>query len=250
MRVGLLGWAGVGKTSVFSVLTSQDVPAHARNERHLATVDVVDERLDRLRDLWKPAKFTRARFEVEDFPGLPRGGGKLSANALNAMRDLSALLLVIGVFDDAAMSLPDDITEPLSQLQALREDLLFLDLEAVEKRIQRLEERLQKGAGDRVKDGRAVEFLKSVQTELEAGRSPAADPDKEQRAVLDEMRLLMEKPQVVVVNVEEGADTSALEPLTAGPGGGVVLCAPIEWEISQMEGDDRQEFLDSHVTLE
>ena len=99
MKVGFVGYAGVGKTTLFTVLTGQEVAAHAPGERHLASVEVIDPRLDHLRELWQPRKFTRARFEVEDEPAVPRGdvaGRGERVAALITPPDYVSQLLVAG----------------------------------------------------------------------------------------------------------------------------------------------------------
>src|SRR5262245_15212785 len=172
MKVGFLGYAGVGKTTLFSVLTGQEVAAHAPGERHLASVEVIDPRLDHLRDLWKPRKFTRARFEVEDFPPIPRESGSGRGERVASLREPDAILLVVGVFEEAAMQLPKELADPLAQRKALLEDLQFFDLEALEKRVGKTEERLKKGQGDRASQQKEVEHLKRIQAHVEAGKSP------------------------------------------------------------------------------
>ena len=143
MKVGFLGYAGVGKTTLFSVLTGQEVAARGAGERHLASVEVIDPRLDHLRDLNQPRKFTRARFEVEDGADLPRGEDRAGiGERVAGLREPDAFLLVVGCFEEAAMQLGAALADPHAQRKALMEELLFLDLEALERRTTKTEEKL------------------------------------------------------------------------------------------------------------
>ena len=89
------------------------------------------------------------------------------------MRQAEALLLVIGDFENARLVLPGEIAEPAKQVQALRDDLLLFDMEAAETRLNRVEERIAKNAGDRAKLQREAEHLRDFQARLESGTCPS-----------------------------------------------------------------------------
>ncbi len=250
MKVGIVGFAGVGRTTLFSVLTGHAVAIPKPGERHLGTVDVLDPRLDRLRDLWQPKKFTRARFEVEDEPALPRGDVAGRGERLTALRDPDVLLVVIGAFEEARMQL-NELADPKAQWKAVQDDLLLFDLEALEKRTQKSEERVKKGAGDRAAMARDVEHLKKISEYVEAQRDlkPLHDPDIER--LLHELRLFHDKPKIAVFNVGEAqlSDAAAVAALKSLAPRSAVLCAPVEREIAELSGDDRAAFLaEYHLT--
>ena len=252
MKVGIVGYGGVGKTSLFTVLTGQAAAAHHPSERHLATVDVVDPRLDRLKALWQPRKFTRARFEVEDEPALPRGDVAGRGERVAALRDPDVLLLVVGTSEAARGQLPKELGDPLAQERALREDLLLLDLEAIEKRVGKSEERIKKGSGDRALLLRDVEAMKRISALVEKGASlhEVKDPDGER--LLHELKLFHDKPTVAVFNVDEAtlSDKAAVEKLRGSSKRAAVLSAPIEREIAQLEGADLAAFLQEYNLTE
>jgi ribosome-binding ATPase YchF (GTP1/OBG family) len=251
MKVGIVGFTGVGKTTLFTVLTGQQVATHAPSERHLATVDVVDPRLDRLRDCWKPKKFTRARFEVEDEPAVPRGDVPNRGERVAALRDPDVLLLVIGASEETQAQLPKELADPLAQQKALREELQLLDLEALEKRLGKNEERLKKGAGDRAAMLRDVEQMKRMQALVEKGGNLKELNDPDATRLLLELKLFSDKPMVTVFNVGEAAlgDQALVAKLHAAVRNSAVLSAPIEREIAQLEGADRAAFLaEYHLT--
>jgi hypothetical protein len=253
MKVGIVGYGGVGKSAVFSVLTGQEVSAHGHGERHLASVEVMDPRLDRLREVFQPRKFTRARFDVEDFPALPRGAGQGLGEKVAALREPDALLLVLGHFEAAHMVLADGLQDPEKQLGALEEDLMFLDLEALEKRVARLDERRKKGGGDRAAIERERDYVAELYRSVEENATlPAASEDRSLQQARRELGLFLDKPKVVVWNLGEdqelhGEETRRLLALRTHS---IALCAPVELEIAQIEGQERQEFLQEYGLTE
>jgi ribosome-binding ATPase YchF (GTP1/OBG family) len=253
VKVGILGYGGVGRTTLFSVLTGQEVVARAPGETHLASVEVLDPRLDHLRDVWKPKKFTRARFDVEDPPPIPAGDASDRETRVAALRHADAYLLVIGAFEQAAMALGEKLADPHAQLRTMVEELALLDLEALDKRISKAEERLKKGQGDRAALTKDVEHMKRIQAHVESGRSPRELVDGDARRLLHELELFQDKPQVAVFNVDEAqlTDAARVEKLrAAGAPRCAVLCAPIEKEIAALEGADRAAFLKEYGLAE
>lgn len=246
MKVGITGYAGVGKTSVFSLLTGQEITSHVPGERHLASVEVKDPRLAALRDLWQPRKYTPARFEVVDFPALPRGSEKGAGERIAMLREMEALIVVIGAFEQARLSLPADLATPELQWKAFQEDILLLDMDVLERRIARASERLQKGAGDRPALQREIDLLRTFLDPLENGAPlPPASEDKAVQMMRDELGLFLDKPLIAVFNAEEGVrpgDPEAAK-LASLADRSAVLSAPVEQEIAQIDAAERGEFL-------
>jgi hypothetical protein len=160
------------------------------------------------------------------------------------MREADAFLLVIGTFEQARLLLAPELADPLAQRRRLLEELLFLDLEALEKRIARGRERLKKGAGDRAALSRELENLERMQAHVESGRSPRELSDREERRLLGELKLFLDRPHVSVFHVGEAelADRAAAQELRKVERS-AVLCASIEREIANLEGPDRAAFL-------
>ena len=245
MKVGLIGFAGVGKTTLFSALTGQVVETHSPGEKHVGQVEVVDRRLDHLREIFKPRKFTRTRFEVEDLPALPQGEVRGRGELLSSLREPEALILVVGAFEQARMTLNAALADPLVQLQSLRDDLLLLDLEIAEKRLARIEERFQKKPAERAGLEHERNYVAKVRQVLESGATDLPEPeDKEEQRICGEMRLFLQKPRVSVFNLDEGFDSAVagVQKMGETPFSAIV-CATIEQEIAQIEGEDRAVFL-------
>src|SRR5437868_752792 len=116
MKVGLVGFAGSGKTTVFNTLTGLNVPTGFGGEVHLGTVRVPDERIDKLSAIFKPKKTTFAEIIFSDIPGEHTAGSKsLSSKALDKIRDQDVLCLVLRGFPNPALEADAD---PLGELQA------------------------------------------------------------------------------------------------------------------------------------
>ena len=247
MKVGIVGYSGVGKSTVFAALTGLEV-ATVPGEKRLAVADVVDHRLDVLRSIFIPKKFTRARFEVEDGMVLPSSEERGRREAISALRGPDALLVMIGGFEQSLMVLDHTLHDPSAQLQSFLDDLLLLDLEAVEGRLNRLLQRMKRGAGDRVETQREVSILERVLIEVEERRPAPKVADRTFTRVVADLSLFAHKPVIPVLNVDESALSSftTASDWAGRSGPGAVLSALVEHEISLLEGGDRRTFLDEY----
>src|SRR5438105_9332880 len=135
MKVGLVGFAGSGKTTVFNTLTGLDVPTGFGGEVHLGAVKVPDERIDKLTRIFKPKKTMYAEMVFSDIPGEHDAEHKsLSRKLLEKIRDQDVLCLVIGDFPNPALDHPPDAA---ADLQAFLTECLLADLGTVERRLDR-----------------------------------------------------------------------------------------------------------------
>src|SRR5881409_1481537 len=142
MKIGLIGLAKSGKTTLFNLLTGSTVATArydtSRAELHTGVARVPDPRVDRLSTLFKPKKTTYASFEVVDLAGITKG----DREGLDAkeFRNADALLHVVRAFADAAGAAPN----PKSDIADLETELILADLEVVERRLERLEATIKK----------------------------------------------------------------------------------------------------------
>ena len=239
MKIGLVGFAGSGKTTVFNTLTGLDVPVGFGGDVRLGMVRVPDERIDALSKIYSPRKTTYAEMSFCDVPGEHSSDQKgLSPRGLQQIRDQEALCLVLRDFDNPAL---EGAPDPLADLEAFHAECLFADLEVVEKRL----ERLQKERGDR-REITAFELARdTLEREQPLRTLSEADLD---RTLLKGYGILSDRPLLVAVNrAEERAGApipddlaTRIEELGAA---GLALCASIEADIAGMEPDDQREFL-------
>lgn len=243
MKLGFVGPAQSGKSTLFCAVTERALETHVFGVGRpvLGVVSVPDERLDFLATQFQPKKTVYAQMEIVDLPGLPLEGQESRRRELLAqVRDADGLVLVIPAFDgdDPAAS------DWKSGVETLELEFLYADLELVEKRLEKLKTQVTKPTKTQAEDKRelaVVERLHAASGSIEEFRAVALTPDEEKS--LRGFRFLSRKPLVVAVNVSEAGLAHALALEAQLPPGGIVLCAELELQISQLPSADRPEFL-------
>lgn len=240
MKVGLVGFAGSGKTTVFNTMTGLHVPVGYGGEVRLGTVRVPDERIDRLSQIFRPKKTTYAEIAFCDVPG-EHGAEKkgLSTKSLQQIRDQEALCLVLRDFENPAV---EGKVDPLGDLEAFHTECVFADLELIERRLARAQKEKAPPA--------EVAMFELMKGALEEGRPlrsvPAAQLDRSQ---LRNYVFLTDRPLLVALNREESRAAAPMPPalaerLAALQAAGLVLSASVEAEIAGLPPDEQKAFLD------
>ncbi|HUO87029.1 MAG TPA: redox-regulated ATPase YchF [Thermoanaerobaculia bacterium] len=249
METGILGLPKSGKTTLFNILTAarQATDKFSRSgETHVGVASVPDPRLEKLRDLFQPKKFTPATVRYVDIPGIERGEGSEAVD-LDKLRTVDALMHVVRVFDDPELPHPEGSVDPARDVESVDLELVLADHELVERRIERLEKGKKRGLS--ADEERELRLLAEVVLPALAAERPlrtvTLDPDDERR--LRGFQLLSAKPLLVVLNVGEDRVASA-DPAAFGIAEGegrqvMVVSAPIEEEISRLDADEQREFL-------
>ena len=206
MKVGLVGYAGSGKSTVFQWLTGATPDPAKIQQGQSAMADVPDDRLPPIADVFKPKKLTYARVEFLDTPGLMASERKDNPRRLGILREANGVVVVLDGFSR---------TDLADQLRRFREDLLFADLEVVSNRVPKVEAGLKKAkpAKERELDEIELALLKRVVAAFEAG-TPAADQGftSEEEKQLRSFQLLTLKPEMALVN---RGDSGFNDPLPA-----------------------------------
>jgi GTP-binding protein YchF len=258
MESALVGLPYVGKTTLFNLLTGAHAATGAlvgaEGAVNVGVAKVPDERVDRLAALLRPKKTTHAEVRYSDV-GLTRGAAKgdgIAAQKLGELRGAEALLHVVRAFRDPSVPHVEGEVDPARDAATLELELLIADLGVVERRLQRLEPELRAArASERDVKEREAALLGRLRAALAAG-TPLRDVQlsEEERRVLRGFRLLSEKPQLVVVNVDEadlpreaevvGAvrDSLAAHSATAV----TAICAKIEAEVAELPGEEAAAF--------
>lgn len=257
-----MGLPGAGKTTVFNALARAHAEVGgytgASSQPNLAVVKVPDERLERLRDLFQPRKFTPAEVRYVDVAGIARGVGKDGGGALLAhLRNTDVLLLVIRAFGSVASQGSDPT--PLADVEEVLTELMLADLDVVEKRLDRLrkEARLAKGTpAEQLARETELGLLERINATLvaerpvrEAGLSPADEK------FLRGYGFLTGKPMLVVVNSDEPDDRAeAVRRQVAGRVGEavstIVLAGRLEMELGELSGDEATELMEAYGITE
>ena len=216
MKIGILGPPQSGKTTLFQALTrGQAVSGSARGERvHLGSVQVPDARLERLRDLYQPKKFTPAKVDYVDAPPVETPHGERGGlAALSALRDVEAFVLVVRGFENPSVPPFKESVDPARDADWLAGELILEDLAVVERRLEKIEKALK--VGKKPEDPNEYEALKSVRAALEGARpARAAELKPAEERSLRGFQLLSRRPWIVVVNVDDDALKRGEEILT------------------------------------
>jgi GTP-binding protein YchF len=243
MRIAIIGLPTTGKSTVFRALTGQP---GASAEEVVASIQVPDERVDRLSALYKPRKTTFASVEFVDLgaaAGLRKESSELGQRFLNAVRPAAALLHVLDAF-----SVPEAALEAAAEaIQIVDTELGLADLAQAEKRLERLRK-------EGTKTGPAkqeAELLERVQARLSQGERLRDDPELARAEALRSFAFLSAKPMLTVLNTAEGGGQELLEKLPAeirssrqGPFGRLLsLSAQLEAEIAALPPEDVAAFL-------
>jgi GTP-binding protein YchF len=240
MKIGLVGFSGSGKSTVFRWLTGVAPDPSRVQQGQIGTAKLPDPRVDKLSAMFKPKKTTYAEISFCDVPG-EHGADKkgLSTKSLQQIRDQEALCLVLRDFDNPAV---DGKPDPLADLEGFHTECVFADLELIERRLARAKK--EKTAPDEVA---RFELMRGA---LEEGRPLRSVPQKElDRGQLKNYVFLTDRPLLVAVNRDEGRAKEAMpaplgERISALQAGGLVLSASVEAEIAGLAADEQKAFLD------
>ena len=240
MKIGLVGFAGSGKTTVFNTMTGLAVPVGYGGDVRLGAVRVPDERIDALSRIFSPKKTTYAEMSFCDIPGEHGAERKgLSAKALQQVREQDALCLVLRDFANPAI---EGDANPLRDLEAFHLECVFADLEIVERRLQRAQ---KEHASPR--EVAQFELMKRVLDDGRPLRSvPAADLD---RGPLKGYGFLSDRALLVAVNRDEARAATPMPNdfaarIEALDAAGLELSASVEAEIARLDATEQAAFLE------
>ncbi|MBK8902352.1 MAG: redox-regulated ATPase YchF [Anaerolineaceae bacterium] len=220
MKLGIIGLPSSGKTTVFNALTKGDAPTGqslgGRFDVLTAVVDVYDERVDVLTRMFNPKKTTFAKITYTDVAGIKKGaneGGGMSGELLNHLAGLDGFVHVVRAFESDLVPHPDGSVDPARDLEALDTEFLLNDLGVVERRIEKIEDGLRKGASKNKAAAQAELALFQQLNETLSDERPlrTLDLTEEQEKMLRGYGLLTLKPTVVLLNIGDDQDEVHLD---------------------------------------
>lgn len=249
LSCGLVGLPSSGKTVIFNAITSAGAASYGGAEMNQAVVNVPDQRLDKLAAMYQPRKVIPATLEVVDIPGLTAGSRAdgQSSRLLGHIKDAEALLHVVRCFEDVNIPFSSETIDPVRDIETIDLELMAADSITLTNKKVRLEKKAKAGDKDAVRESIVAEkVFHDIQQGIPArkqGLSPA------ELAAVRECNLVSLKPVLYMANIKSAEDAGnkyvkALEEYVRNEGGeAVVICGKDEADISQLDPEERPEFL-------
>ena len=245
MKLGIIGLEQSGKTTVFNALTGADkeVGSFGKIEAHIAMVKVPDERLDWLSELYKPKKTVHADIEFVDIPGSINDSS--DPKVIASAREVEAFVFVIRAFENPNVPHPLGGNDPVRDFEQIKIGLIVADMSIAEKRLEKLDKNISKGAGT-ADEKTELSALKKIMEKLE-NELPASEADlsEQEEKVIRSFQFLTLKPFLTLLNVSDDALKSeeTVKTVQALPSC-MAMSANIEMEIRKLEEADRKAFLE------
>lgn len=260
LSIGIVGLPNVGKSTLFNALTDNSVLAanypFATIEPNTGVVPVPDGRLNKLAEIYKPAKVIPATVNFVDIAGLVSGasqGEGLGNQFLSHIRSCSAICQVVRAFDDNNVQHTDSNPDPKKDMDVVNTELALADLQTIEKRLPKL----QKEAKANPKLKPMLDKLEEAKNILNSGKPLSSQSDEwkdSSEETLGDLQLLTLKPIIYLFNVGEEtinneAKKSALTQLAA-PAKSLFVCAKLEDELKGLSENEALELLQSYSVSE
>jgi GTP-binding protein YchF len=258
LKAGIVGLPNVGKSTLFNAITQAG--AESANypfctiDPNVGVVEVPDERLEKLAEIIQPQRIVPTAFEFVDIAGLVKGASKgegLGNKFLAHIREVDAIVHVVRCFEDENITHVSGGVNPLNDIETINLELILADVETLEKRLERTKKNMKSGDKKFAAEAEVLERIKEALYNDRPARS--VELSDEERLLVRDLHLITMKPVLYAANVSEAEAGDAsnnphvakVREFAAAEGAEVVaISAKVEAEIAELEGEDRQMFLE------
>lgn len=254
MQIGIVGLPLCGKSTLYQTITKThlDISALSKVETHHAVVRIPDGRLDRLSSLFSPKSTVHATIEFVDVVGLKKGESgstQFTTNFLASVKTNDALVQVVRMFDNEAVSHPEGSIDPLRDIATFETEFILSDLAIIEQRVDRIKKQIQKSPDEHLR--KELPILERCHGILQTEKPLRASPfTKDELQVLKTYQLLTVKPMLIALNFDESQRTEVAATIARvaaqaeNQGTKVVsFFGKIEMEMSELPEDDVRTFM-------